>query len=465
MDNRQQSTPKTGEGVPAWFLKNLVFPVGDRWLGQPMMRRLRFLEEAQWWPIERLLEERNRRLVALMDTIYREVPFYRGWMDAAQMRPEDIRTPADLVRVPVVDKETLRRSYPARVVRATSSRAYESCTSGSTGAAFRFRTDRETFGICRASFLLALQWAGWRFGERHMQFGMNFPRDLARRMKDRALRCHYMPANELQPAHLDAHLELLERHGVRHVWGYPGSVYCLACRAAERGWNRPLASVVTWGDNLHRHYRTAIERAFGTRVCDTYGCGEGMQVAAQCGAGVYHVHMLDVIVEFVDAHGQPVPAGEVGDVLLTRLHPGPMPFVRYRVGDIGVGGLGRPCPCGRGFQTLESIEGRDAEIVTTPAGNRLIVHFFTGIFEHVPEVAEFQVRQTAADAMTIRIVPGKGFSPETIRHLQRRFQELGAADMKTEFDLVDSIPLTPGGKRRFVVREKGGPAAGGAASL
>lgn len=144
----------------SWWLKNLVFPIGDRWLGQPMMRRLRFLEQAQWWPIERLLEERNRRLAALLSTVHREVPFYRDMMDAAKVRPEDIRTPADLVRLPVVDKTALRENYPDRLVRNTSSRAYESCTSGSTGAAFWFRLDRETFGICRASFLLALQWAG-----------------------------------------------------------------------------------------------------------------------------------------------------------------------------------------------------------------------------------------------------------------------------------------------------------------
>lgn len=452
MDGRNHF-PRDAQSPLSWWLKNVVFPVGDRWLGQPMMRRLRFLEKAQEWPIERLEEERNRLLASLISTVYREVPLYRDLMEAAKVRPEDIRTPADLVRLPVVDKKMFRQNYPERVVRETHTPSYESCTSGSTGDPFRFRVDRETWGLCRASFLLALQWAGWNLGEPQLQFGMNLRRDLARRWKDRALRCHYVSAYDLSPGRLDQHLETLDRYRLRHVWGYPGSVYCLACRALEKGWNRPLRSVVTWGDNLHPHYRTAIERAFGTSVCDTYGCGEGMQVAAQCKAGTYHIHMLDVIVEFVDGDGQPVPPGTVGDILLTRLHPGPMPFVRYRVGDIGVGGAGRPCACGRGFQAMESIAGRDAEIVTTPAGNRLIVHFFTGIMEHFPEVAEFQVRQTAVDALVLRIVPGQGFTPDTSAAILKRIRDLGAADMKTEVELVDEIPLTPAGKRRFVIRE------------
>ena len=61
---------------------------------------------------------------------------------------------------------------------------------------------------------------------------------------------------------------------------------------------------------LHPHYRREIERVFRTRVFDTYGCGEGFQIAAQCGtANTYHVHSLDVIVEYVDDEGRPVAAG------------------------------------------------------------------------------------------------------------------------------------------------------------
>ncbi len=42
---------------------------------------------------------------------------------------------------------------------------------------------------------------------------------------------------------------------------------------------------MTWGDTLYAHYRETIERAFGARVLDTYGIGEGMQVSAQCEGG------------------------------------------------------------------------------------------------------------------------------------------------------------------------------------
>ena len=144
---------------------------------------------------------------------------------------------------------------------------------------------------------------------------------------------------------------------------------------------------------LFPRYRTKIEEAFETTVFDTYGCSEGFHIAAQCGLeDHYHIQDLDVIVEFLDDDDQPVPPGIPGHVVVTRLHPGPMPFIRYKVGDIAEYKMGK-CSCGRNFSLLKSIQGRNTDVVLTPGGNRLIVHFFTGILEHFPEIDSFQVVQ------------------------------------------------------------------------
>jgi phenylacetate-CoA ligase len=312
------------------------------------------------------------------------------------------------------------------------------------------REDPETTGWHRASFLLALEWSGWRIGEPHLQTGMTLRRGLVKGVKDRLLRCAYVSAFDLSDTALDHALEILDRRRIAHLRGYPGSLYYLARRALETGWNRPLRGIVTWGDTLYSHYRETIERAFGARVLDTYGIGEGMQVSAQCEErGLYHLHALDVIVECVDDESRPVPPGQTGHLLLTRLHPGPMPLIRYRVGDLGVMS-DRPCPCGRGFATMESIQGRDTDVVVTPSGNRLIVHFFTGILNHFPEVESFQVVQESPDAILVRVVPDVGYSEEVPSRIVAALQEKGA-DLEIQVDTVDEIPAAPSGKRRFVI--------------
>ena len=417
-----------------------------------MMRRLRFLEEAQWWPRARIEEERERRLREVVQVAYREVPLYRELFERSKVRPDDIRTLCDLRRLPVVTKSMLREGYPHGTCRKTGQRTYETSTSGSTGANFWVSEDRRTASGYRASFMLSLEWAGWRFGEAHLQTGITARRNLERRVKDAIMGCHYFLAYRMEDAELDQCLDVLDRQRVRHLWGYPSSLFYLAQRARRVGFNRPLRSVVTWGDQLFPHYREAIESAFGTQVHDTYGCGEGIQIAAQCGTGThYHVHSLDVIVEFLDDSGEPVAEGEPGNIVLTRLHAGPMPFIRYQVGDVGVDSSSVVCPCGRGFQTMKSVVGRTADVISTPSGNRLIVHFFTGVLEHFPEIDTFQVVQSDPGSLLLRIVPAAGYGQGSDERIRSALIARGA-DLRIDIEKVDRIPLTSGGKRRFVIR-------------
>ncbi len=176
-------------GLWAWTLRNVVLPVGDRMLGQGLVPHLRFLEEAQWWEPARIHQKQNRRLQNLIEVAYQEVGLYHTQMDQRGLKPEDIRTAADLQRLPVVTKDMLRDAYPQQAIRPTGNKTYESRTSGSTGKNFVVVKGRQ-----RAAFMLALGWAGWRLGEPHLQTGMTFDRSLDRRLKDALLRCHYMSA-------------------------------------------------------------------------------------------------------------------------------------------------------------------------------------------------------------------------------------------------------------------------------
>jgi phenylacetate-CoA ligase len=420
------------------------------------MRRLRFLEGAQWWDRGRIDAWRNGALSGLVRVCYNETPFYRQLMDRAGVRPADIRTLADLARLPVVTKTMLRDAYPDVLVRETGLATYETRTSGSTGQLFSIREDAATAGSYRASFLLSLEWAGWSFGDRHMMSGVNFERSADRRIKDALLRCHYVRSDDLTDARLDEHLDLLERLHIEHLWGYPGLLSHLARRAEVRQWGRPMKSVVTWGEMLYASQREEIERAFRTQVFDTYGCGEGFQIAAQCGRqGHYHIHEFDVAVETLDDDGLPVAPGETGHITVTRFHPGPMPFLRYQPGDLAILSEEGACGCGRVWARLESIEGRATDTVVTPSGNRIVGHIFNRAIK-AKEIDLFQVVQTELSSMTVRVLlmPGERFTPALERRLIDNLRRNGA-DLEIHIEPVSEMPVPPSGKHRFVVSEVG----------
>jgi phenylacetate-CoA ligase len=100
---------------------------------------------------------------------------------------------------------------------------------------------------------------------------------------------------------------------------------------------------------------------------------------------------------------------------------------------------------------MESVQGRDTDIIVTPSGNRLIVHFFTGILEYFSEVTCFQVLQQDDASILVRVVPGSGFSADTASRIVSTLHARGAHDMRIEVEPVAAIPVAPSGKRRFVI--------------
>ncbi len=435
-----------------FVLRSWLLPLADRATGQRVMHYYSAFSKAQWWSPDRLEDCQNRRLTALVQVAYRETTFYRRLFDESGLRPEHVRSEEDLRKLPVVTKDMLRAAYPAECTRPSIRRWDEQWTSGSTGRPFTVRIDRDSLSEARALMFLRSTYAGWDIGTPFMQMGMTTDRGRVKRAKDLLLRVSYVPAWNLSDEMLDGFLGIIERLRLRFVTGYAAGLHCLAQRAAEVGFNRTLAGIVSWGDNLFPQYRKAIERAFGCRVTDTYGCGEGIQVAAQCGLadGCYHVFSNHVVLQLVDTFAG-ANGAETGTVILTRLNPGAMPLIRYAIGDIAVRGPGEPCPCGRGLPRLTGVEGRDSDVILTPRGNRLVVHFFTGIFELAPSVDTFQVIQEREGAILVRIVPKPSFRTADWEALKDEILRRGDQELEVEVELVKDIAPERSNKRRFVI--------------
>jgi len=92
-------------------------------------------------------------------------------------------------------------------------------------------------------------------------------------------------------------------------------------------------------------------------------------IASQCKYKNYHYFLDNVYVEFLDDEGKDVGEGEIGEIVLTTLRSPVMPFIRYKIGDIGSYTL-EECPCGRHFPLLKSFEGRADDIFILPMVKR-----------------------------------------------------------------------------------------------
>lgn len=435
------------------FLEGLVLPLGDALTRQNVMERYRFYRESQWWERADLLKYQQMNLNETVIAAYRDVPLYRRLFDLHGVKAEAVRNREHLGLLPVVNKSVLKAAYPTDCVRASGLPWREAFTSGSSGAPFAVRVDNGTLSHARALMLLRASFSGWKIGDALLQTGMTLDRGLLKLAKDLVLRTRYVSAVDLTDQALDVALDYIERDRIKYVMGYPASLYHLAKRAASVGFSDSLDGAVTWGDNLYPHFRQTIQDVFHCRVTDTYGCGEGIQVASQCEEGSYHIFMPHVLVEISDDNGIPLQDGQSGNIVLTRLDPGAMPLIRYQVGDIGQLNRTKECKCGRGLEILDTIVGRDSDVVTTPRGNRLIVHFFTGIFEYYPSIESFLVVQDKSGAVLIEIAPEADFDVAILATIKDEIRKKGDPNLEVEMKVVSRHSRTFGAKRRFVVSE------------
>jgi phenylacetate-CoA ligase len=436
------------------FISNPYFlKIADMVTRQQVMYWYDFFYKSQWWSRDELIEYQNINLKQLISTAYNELPFYKNIYSKHGVKINSIKCVTDLHQLPIITKKDLKSAYPNECTRRSKWPVKEYHTSGSTGTPFAVLVDNQTMSQARSLMLLRANYSGWKLGEAVFQTGMTLQRGLIKKIKDLAFNVHYASAYDLRDEKLGQHIEMIKMKKIKYIMGYPGSIYALSKFSEQHNCNLTMEGIVTWGDNLYKNYRKNIEAQFKCRITDTYGCGEGIQVAAQCPKGFnhYHIFMPHVIVEIVDDNGKNVKRGDQGNILLTRLLPGAMPLIRYKIGDVGKFCKDEYCECGCGFDILDQIDGRCSDFIYTPNNNRLIVHFFTGIFEYYPQIDNFRVHQETIDKITIDIVKGKDFNSKLLHEIKNQINKKGDPDLTIKFNIVDKIDDNNSAKRKFVV--------------
>jgi phenylacetate-coenzyme A ligase PaaK-like adenylate-forming protein len=164
--------------------------------------------------------------------------------------------------------------------------------------------------------------------------------------------------------------------------------------------------------------RRAIERAFGCPVINEYGASECLSIAHECAHGALHVNSDWVLLEAVDAQGDPCPPGEISHTtLVTNLANWLQPVIRYDLGD-RVTRLSRPCPCGSPLPAVR-VDGRQDDIVSlrAPGGARVRLPplALATVVEESASVHRFQLVQDADDRLGLRIDPEEGTRAEAWR--------------------------------------------------
>ena len=433
----------------------------NRWrLGFGFRRELAELTARLNGSREAILDFQWRRLTKLLRHAYLTTPYYRTLFDAIKLHPDDIRTPQDLRHLPTLEKSTLQtRLDDLKSTAIPVSKMKRNATGGSSGTPVVFYQDRDYWNRRNLSVYYFDRWAGWDFGERQLiiwgaQVDVSNARRLTNRVNNLWRNHWWLDGFDLSESVMADAARRMGRWRPQTVLAYASSLHLFSCYLEEhgldaRGWG--VKGIISTAEMLHPHYRKAAENAFGAKVYNRYGSREVGLIAMECSAGGLHLNCNDLFVE-VDS---PDPYTEPGDILVTQLNNDAMPFIRYRIGDVGVLS-DRVCPCGNQLPVLKDLLGRTTATFRTREGKLIHGGYFTQQFYRIQSVKQFQLIQESYDRCTLKLVVRTEFKATDAEPLVVKIQEALGKQVDVQIEIVPSIPKPPSGKMAFTISRVNG---------
>ncbi|MBM4370688.1 MAG: phenylacetate--CoA ligase family protein [Deltaproteobacteria bacterium] len=420
---------------------------------------LRRLEESQWWDAARLEEHRITALRGLLEHAARTVPAQAERFAAAAFRPGDLSRAEDLRRLPVMEKDDLRRAWEDFVSREPGDRVTRDHTSGSTGHPLVYAKTRDSLAAFRAAQLRGFRWFGVDQGDRQVRLmgtavgGGDRVREI---VKDRIQNRLRMWAYDLTPDRLAAAAAAFDRFRPAFLYGYPSLLYPVAehlRRHPEHTFQRGLRAVVSTSESLYPHRRRIMEEAYRCPVVNEYGAKELGILAFECPRGGLHVTAEHFLVEVLRGD-RPAPPGELGELAVTDLTNRAMPLIRYRLGDLARLSAA-PCPCGRALPLLEDLEGAVFGILRTPDGgvvSGIILYYLAEelILEHRSAMSQLRFVQKDLTSLDVLVARGAGFREEVLASVEARLREYLGEGLAFRYEVVDAIPPLLSGKLRLL---------------
>src|ERR1700689_4002552 len=282
------------------------------------------------------------RLASTLRHAYANNANYKRKFDAAGVRPDDLRSLADLRRFPFTTKADLREAYPFgffSVPREQVARIHAS--SGTTGKPTVVGYTRNDLAIWGNLVARSIRAAGGRAGMKvHIAYGYGlFPGGLGAYYGAEAAGCTVIPMSGGQTT---KQVQLIRDFAPEIIMVTPSYMLAILDEFKHQGVNPRSTNLKVgifgaepWGEGM----RAEIESAFGIDACDIYGLSEvmGPGVAQEVagtkeGPTIWEDHFLPEIID--PESGQVMPEGAEGELTFTSLTKEGMPVIRNRTRDL-----------------------------------------------------------------------------------------------------------------------------------
>lgn len=355
------------------------------------------------------------QLERLQSTLYRvgtHVPFYKKKFDELKFNYDNVRSLDDLRRLPFTIKQDLRDNYPyglfavplRDVVRVHSS----SGTSGQATVVGYTRNDIKTWSNLVARVITAagvtkndvIQIA-FGYGLFTGGFGLHYGAEL--------VGTSVIP---ISSGNTKRQIQIMKDFKTTALVCTPSYALVMADTMMEMGINPNGLSLrygLFGGEPWSEGMRREINEKLGIIATDNYGLSEvmGPGVSGEClECNGLHINEDHFLLEILDPNTlEPVPEGEVGELVITTLTKEAFPMIRYRTRDL-TRFIPGPCACGRTMRRMQRVMGRSDDMLIIKGVNVFPMQIETVLFEVEGVEPHYQIivdRENHTDRITVLV--------------------------------------------------------------
>lgn len=380
-------------------------------------------------PREDLEALQLRRLKALVERAAANMPFYRKALKDADVKPEDIRTLADVKLLPFTEKQDLRNNYPFGLFAVPKENVVRiHASSGTTGKATVVgytKRDVDNWAHMMARCFMAA--GATRADIVHNAYGYGlFTGGLGAHYGAEELGATIVP---ISGGGTKRQVMLLKDFGPTVICCTPSYSLFLHETALESGIDirdLPLKIGIFGAEPWTDEMRRDIEDKMGITAIDIYGLSEimGPGVGIECHEAQSGLHLMEdhFLCEVVDPDsGEPLPYGEVGELVITTLTKEAQPLIRYRTKDItSLNPV--PCRCGRTFARMSRTKGRTDDMLIIRGVNVFPSQIESILLETEGVAPHYQLvlnREQNLDVLEVRVEIDEAHFSDEIKVLQR----------------------------------------------
>lgn len=319
--------------------------------------------EIETMPREQLRELQVKKLRKTLEVCMNS-PFYKKRLQEAGVTPDSINSVEDIRKIPFTTKSDLRDNYPFGLVGGDLKDAIRiHSSSGTTGhptvvAYSRHDIDSWANMIARSMYMVGCR--NTDFFQNSSGYGM-FTGGLGFQYGAEALGATTIPA---AAGNSKRQIMFIKDFGTTCLHAIPSYAIRLAEVFQEEGIDPHSTNLHTLFIGAEPHteeQRKRIERMLGVKAYNSFGMtemnGPGVAFECKCQNGM-HLWEDNYIIEIVNPDTlEPVPDGEIGEMILTTLDRDMMPILRYRTRDL-TRIIPEQCECGRTHRRIDRIKGR-----------------------------------------------------------------------------------------------------------